>query len=126
MAYKDLHLVSTHSDFIKTVKIAILKKASDVMIEERVATVRKEKYNKRINLAQLVLSNTEVQAKQFALHIASHPDLLVLVDDDSQLSYFGNEGTTMDESVDNILNSVWNIRAGVTHEDMQPALEGGS
>lgn len=139
MAYLDLRNVGGHPYFIGMVKMAILKKATEVaqleahmvaVIEvknvvdpttkavtqvEKEVSVISQRTEKRRELASQIFASTDQQAKQFAFHVASQGGEAISVVD-GVLVYPDVED--IDVSLNNIVNSIFDIRAGVTPEEL--------
>ena len=115
MAYLDLHEVGAHQDFISIVKMAILKKASGIK-EENPALINASRAIKRQQLAVSVLNSIDYNAIVFAFHAASKGGSAIVVTD-GELIYSG--AGTIDSALDNIIDGLWDDRAGVTYEEMQ-------
>ncbi len=113
MAYLDLHNVGGHIDFIRMVKMAILKKANDVAQEE-IGTTDETVVEKRRVLAAQIFNSTDQQAKQFSFHVASQGgDAITVID-----GVLTHGIADIDLALDNLVNGVFDIRAGVTPEEL--------
>ena len=97
MNYTDLEKLSINPDFIRVVKVAIMKAANDISFEPLIDG-ELDKYNRRKSLAMTVLSNPEAQSRLFSLHCAS---IGILTEAYS------------DSDIQCTVNSIWDARAGV-------------
>ena len=115
MDYTQLEKLAVNPKFLRVVKVAITRAASQIANESN-AAMSVEMYNKRHSLAMSVLANPEGQTKLFGLHCASLGTLGIEVVGD-ELSYTGTE--TVDNDIQFTVNSIWNARAGVTFIELQ-------
>jgi len=119
MAYLNLHEVATHPDFIRIVKMAILKQAAAVAGEDS-TNLQAVVATKRQNLANQVFANATHQAREFSFHIATYGGDVISVDANKVLVYTGNGD--IDSAIDNLIDTVWNDRAGVTYLELNPVV----
>ena len=117
MGYLDLHSVGTHGDFVKIVGMAMITKAASVAGENN-ALLSDNVLSKRQALANKVFADTLNQAKLFALHIATYGGSTLSIDTYGELVF---SGANIDLAIDNLMDTVWNDRAGVTYAELNPA-----
>lgn len=110
MAYLDLHNVGGHISFMRMIKMAILKKANEVAQE-----VESPLSEKRRALAAQIFANTDQQAKQFSFHIASQGGNAITVSESGELVHTLPD---IDTALDNIVDDIFDIRAGITPEEL--------
>ena len=119
MAFLDDHALGTNANFIKIVKMAILKTSSSI-IGENPTTTPEIVTTKRHSLGMAVINSTEAQAKAWALHIAAQGTISVTIDNQTaELTYTGG-GTSLDSDIEFTVSSLWNDRAGVTYSELNP------
>lgn len=114
MAYLELHKVATHAEFVKRVKMAMLKYAADTAGENN-SSLSDVVLAKRQSLAMQVFADADGQAKKFAFHAATYGEGVVAVDESGALTFTGSD---LDAAIDGIMDDLWNDRAGVTYTEL--------
>ena len=112
MAYSDLYNVGWNQDFTNMVKMAIIKKANALATEVAGETPQII-VDKRRALAAQIFASADQEAKKFSFHVASQGGNAITVVN-GELTH---EIANIDLAIDSLVNSIFDIRAGVTPED---------
>lgn len=117
MSFNENHEVGRNAEFKRITEIAILKVGTQVAGEDTTG-MQPVVATKRATLANNVFYASKDQAVKFAMHLASLGTISVTVDDNGDLNYTG--GGSLDADVEFSVSSIWNDRAGVTYDDLNP------